>query len=259
MPHFPRLLLAAASDAAPPPLPVPVTRVHTGCCVSERGTILAAENADWSGGLLMVSGDRTGIPPDAERFCRQLTTICHTHSVSGIVANWPSTPAWSPLTVRLDRTTAQEGLSLRVPEFFADSTRHARILVASQLSGGTFSRRLQDARKRWGTQVTLMVECVPWRFSLPCPPGQEQPLDREQLEHMLSRRPHVWFSKSLCAQYFTCSSKDGPRLILFDNAASVRQKLELAAQCQISEALLSWEEVRPFSDTLFRTDASHGG
>ena len=252
MAQIPRLLVAAAPGTALPSLPVSVTRVHTGCCVGTGGTLLrSCEEGNWRGGLLMVSGGENGAPSDPDRCCRQLITLCRAKSVSGIVGNWPSASEWTPLTARLDRTAEQAGLSFRVPEYFSGAVRHAGIMISSQLSGGTFSRRLREALGRWGRQITLLVECVPWRFPLPCPPGREEPLESEQLKRMLSRQPRVWFSESLCAQYFTCMAADGPWLVLFDNGGSIRRKLELAAQLGIPEALFSWEEIRPFSDELF--------
>ena len=252
MPDIPSLLLAADPGCTPPPLPVPVERVHTGYALGSAGTLLRSPaEGRWQGGYLMVNGRTEALCGALSRLCRQIGEEAHRRAASGVVVNWDRSPAGVELVRGLEEELTRAGRSVWVPEEYGDVTGQARILISSQLSGGTLRDRLQAARVRWGERAALAVECVPWRFPLPCRPGEEQPLTGAELERMLERQHRVWFSESLCAQYFTCLANRRLALVLFDDGVSLRRKLELAAQVGISGAVLSWEEIAPFAKDCF--------
>ena len=96
------------------------------------------------------------------------------------------------------------------------------------------------------------MECTPWSFQLPCPSGRGTPLEDGQLQQLIANyNPRLWFSESLCTQYFTYLKENQLHLTLFDNGASIRRKLELAARRGLSGAILSWDELKPFARELF--------
>ena len=104
--------------------------------------------------------------------------------------------------------------------------------------------RLQEAVQRFG-RVVLAVERVAEDFYLPSPTGQGTPLTRDELAQRLEERaPQVYFSTDLCAHYFTyMSDASGAHFVLFDDAGSIRKKLQLARQLDIGEALLPYAQV----------------
>ena len=119
-------------------------------------------------------------------------------------------------------------------------------LIPSALSGGSLQQRLQEAVERFGAaRVALAVERVAEDFFLPSPTGQGMPLTREELRQRLEERaPSVFFSSELCAHYFTYMSRqNGAHFVLFDDAGSIRKKLQVARNLGISSAVLAYPQV----------------
>ena len=94
-------------------------------------------------------------------------------------------------------------------------------------------------------RVALAVERVAEDFFLPSPTGQGMPLTREELRQRLEERaPSVFFSSELCAHYFTYMSRqNGAHFVLFDDAGSIRKKLQVARNLGISSAVLAYPQV----------------
>ena len=56
--------------------------------------------------------------------------------------------------------------------------------------------------------------------------------------------PSVFFSAELCAHYFTYMSKEnGAHFILFDDAGSIRKKLQIARSLGITDAVMPYVQV----------------
>lgn len=89
------------------------------------------------------------------------------------------------------------------------------------------------------------MERVAEDFFLPSPTGQGMPLTREELRQRLEERaPSVFFSSELCAHYFTYMSRqNGAHFVLFDDAGSIRKKLQVARNLGISSAVLAYPQV----------------
>lgn len=252
MVSLPRLLLAHSLGTELPRLPVPTEPVRTGYRVGADCRLLRLRTeTDWFGGFLMVSGEPDFAQGDSDLLTRQLLTECRAHSAAGVVVNWTVSARHPAFFPRLEEALSRDGLELWVPEAFAPDTKKARVLISSHLSGGTLAGRLKESVSRWGDRTALAIECDPWLFPLPCPPGAERPLEDKQLRQLLAQRPQVWFSESLCAQYVTCMLEGTPHLALFDNEYSIRRKLMAAVQCGLSGALLAWEELAPFAEGVF--------
>ncbi len=131
------------------------------------------------------------------------------------------------------------------PRHMPPAPKKTKIIISSALSGGSLTLRLSEAAEKYGAErVTLGVERVAEDFFLPSPNGQGVPLSREALKkRMAERSPSVFFSKELCAHYFTYMSKEsGAHFVLFDDAASIRHKLQIAGKLKIREAVLAYPQ-----------------
>ena len=65
----------------------------------------------------------------------------------------------------------------------------------------------------------------------------------ELSKKMEELRPSVFFSNELCAHYFTyMSPKTGAHFVLFDDAGSIRRKLQLSRSLDIDRAVLSYPD-----------------
>ena len=261
MPQFPRILLAVSPGSVPPRQMCIRDRAHMAYRIGSHCRLLRARpELALNGGFLMISSAASSCLGNAERFCQQVVSECHLHHAAGVIANWELASQCAPLVTELDRALAQAQLEFWVPEYYAAAAANARILISSQLSGGSLAARLHDALNRWGHRIALAVECTPWVFQLPCPSGQGTPLEAGQLRQLIaSYSPRLWFSEALCTQYFTYLREQQLHLALFDNGASIRRKLELAARRGLSGAILSWDELAPFAREVFPPSQHRAG
>lgn len=185
---------------------------------------------------------------DPAGFCREVVQECAARQFTGVVCDFETryTAAQNRVLEQLDDLCGKRKLSLHVPEVFGGSCPNARVLISSAISGGSLSQRLEDAIRRWGAErVTLAVERSAVDFYLPSPSGQGAELSREALATLMEERaPSVFFSRDLCAHYFTYMSRqNGAHFILYDDANSIRKKLDIAFHLGITTALLAYPQV----------------
>ena len=121
------------------------------------------------------------------------------------------------------------------------------------MSGGSLRQRLEQAVKAYGSQrLVLALERSAEDFPLPSPEGKGKKLTREELDSLLRRlggRPQ--FSPDLCActlPYLDRQSR--PRLLLFDNADSLRRKRDLARELGIERFFLLYPQLEDLLPSL---------
>ena len=150
--------------------------------------------------------------------------------------------ALSPLLASCGRT-------LYVPEHCP--VAGATILLCTALSGGTLKGRLTQAVDQYGAEhLALDLQRLAMDFPLPCPGGQGTPLTLPQLEALAAGRP-TFYSDALCARYFTLTRQGQTHFVLFDDARTLRRKLDLARQLGIRDALVMLPEVEDLLEPLF--------
>ena len=74
--------------------------------------------------------------------------------------------------------------------------------------------------------------------------------DDPQLEALAAGRP-TFYSDALCARYFTLTRQGQTHFVLFDDARTLRRKLDLARQLGIRDALVMLPEVEDLLEPLF--------
>ena len=210
--------------------------------------LLRADNASLPRGALMVVGDRgfDGLG-QTSAVCQEILQECQSRGFSGAILDFEGRiPPLEQIAARLDGPFAQRGLALYVSERYGAAAPHAQVMIPSSLSGGSLRQRLEEARERFGRdRVVLALERVAEDFFLPSPTGSGQPLSPEQLARLMDRlEPAVFFSGELCARYLTYMSREtGAHFVLFDDADTLRCKLEVARSLSIHTFLAPWAEV----------------
>ncbi len=200
------------------------------------------------GGLMVI--DDTGFDGQGEPapFCHEVLRECAARGFSGVIGRFEgrSGPLLGRIAAGLGELLHRRGMPLYVTEAWGAASETARVLIPTALSGGSLRQRLQEAAERYGPQRTaLWVERVAEDFFLPSPTGQGTPLSRAELQTRLEElAPSVFFSAELCAHYFTHMSKEtGAHFILFDDAGSIRKKLQIARSLGITDAVLPYVQV----------------
>ena len=199
------------------------------------------------GGLLLVSDsgfDGRGSPGP---FCQEVLRECSARGYTGVICDFDRHfPVLGRAVAELSPLLQRQGWPLYVPESYGRYSETARVLIPTALSGGTLRGRLEEAVAQYGAgRVALAVERVAEDFFLPSPTGQGMPLTREELRQRLEERaPSVFFSSELCAHYFTYMSRqNGAHFVLFEDAGSIRKKLQVARNLGISSAVLAYPQV----------------
>lgn len=210
--------------------------------------LFRADNAPLPRGGLMVANDQDfdGLG-QVGPLCQEILRECQARGFSGAILDFDSRlPPLEEIASRLDEAFARRGWTLFVPERYGRSAPHAKVMIPSALSGGSLELRLEEAVQRFGAdRVALALEQSAEDFSLPCPSGRGTPLTQEQLEELKRRlSPSVFFSGELCARYFTYMSRDsGAHFVLFDDADTLRRKVEVARRAGIHTFLASWAQI----------------
>ncbi len=185
---------------------------------------------------------------EAGPFCQEVLRECSARGYDGILCDFEGRPM--PLLTEIVRTlaglTQKRGWPLYVTETYGGYADSAKVLISSALSGGSLAQRLAEAAQRYGQgRVALAIERVAEDFYLPSPSGQGQPLSQEELRRLMDERsPSIFFSTELCAHYFTyMSQENGAHFVLFDDAGSIRKKLQVARGLGIRQAVLSYPQI----------------
>lgn len=215
---------------------------RSGGEMSLRGGIMVVDNQDFDG--------LGSIAP----LCQEILRECQARNFSGCVLDFEGRlPPLEQIAAHLDQSFSQRGLTLYVPEAYGPCTGHARVMIPSALSGGSLSVRLEEAVERFGVERTVLaLERAAEDFFLPSPSGNGTPLSREELQSRLDQlRPSVFFSRELCARYFTYMSREtGAHFVLFDDCDTLRRKLEVARQVGIHTFLIPWAEAEGCAQQL---------
>ncbi len=242
-----RLYLAAPPEDLPP---VPGRRI---CLMAFR---IGPEDALLSGalpprvrgGLLSLSDWGAPEVRRPEQLRAAAAEVCGRLGLEGVVLDFAG-PFRQDLAALAACFAAAPVGRLYVPEVYHTG---GAALVSTALSGGDLRQHLQEAVRRYGAgHVALDVERVRMDFRLPCPTGEGEPLTGAGLSALLRERvPHRFFSRELCARYGTYAQNGQGHLVLFDDGATLREKLRLGEELGIRETFLLWPEVRDLAGAL---------
>lgn len=200
-------------------------------------------------GLMVVDNKGFDGQGDPGILCQEILRECGARGFRGVICDFQGQPL--PLLERvvtqLDELLPQKGLTLHVPEVYGICTQKARVLIPSALSGGSLTRRLEEAIHRFGgpERITLALRRVAEDFFLPSPTGCGRPLTQEELAQQIrQQKPSIFFSNELCARYFTYMSREnGAHFVLFDDEMSLRKKLQIIRSLGIHRAVAALTEI----------------
>lgn len=249
MPEETRLILTA------PPATVQVASSyglpigHMAYRIGPGGNLLRANiPINLRGGLMLVDGSGFNGRADVNSFCQQVIRECTARSFDGVILDFEGQPhpLLSQIVNKLGVLLTRRNWPLYVTEEHAGFSDQARVIIPSALSGGSLNKRLSDAIQRYGAhRVALGIQRTAEDFTLPAPTGSGTPLSREELSRRIqSRGASIFFSDELCAHYFTYMSRqNGAHFVLFDNAGSIRKKIQIARKLGLCACILAWPEV----------------
>ena len=125
------------------------------------------------------------------------------------------------------------------------------VLLCTALSGGSLQGRLEETCAAYGAQrLALDLERLMMDFPLPCPSGEGIRLSREELAIRMQGRS-VFYAEDLCARYFTYRRGGQTHFVLFDDAGTLRRKIEMGQALGIREGFVMLPEVEDLTGFLF--------
>ena len=232
---------------------------HAAYRIDREGRLSRQNLLRTRGGLMMLGDQGCGVIQDVQALCRDVWRECGNRGFWGVAADFEERPSPDKTMFLevLSRVLGRNRMRLFVPEAYGGAVPQAQVLICTALSGGTLRQRLDEAAQAFGQQrLALDLQRLRMSFPLPCPEGEGTPLSNEELHTMLrERNPSVFYSADLCAKYFTCTIQNKSRFILFDDAGTLRRKIQLGQEMNLSAAFLMYPEVSDLLPELFRRQA----
>ena len=207
------------------------------------------------GGMMVLGDQGCGPVRDSAALCRDVWRECGTRGYSGVLADFelPPSPDRTGFLSDLGRVLSRNSRRLFVPEPYGQAVDHAVVLICTALSGGVLRQRLEEAQSRFGRRLALDLQRLRMDFPLPCPSGEGRPLPVGELDSLMEReQPSVFYSSDLCAKYFTYTRAGESHFVLFDDAATLRRKLQAGQSLGIETAFLMYPEAEDLLPALFQ-------
>lgn len=208
------------------------------------------------GGLLGLTDHSAPEVADPESLVAAILRECGRRNYGGVLLDFdqPQRRDLTALTQTLDRRLQGGRRRLYLPPAYAGASPAGTVLVETALSGGQFDQYLQEQLQRRKGPSALSMQQMRMEFPLPCPSGVGQSLTEAQLQKITEEhRPSVFFSQDLCARYFTYGQGSQTRFVLYDDAATLRKKLQIGASLGYTAAFLPWAEIKDLASALFST------
>lgn len=207
------------------------------------------------GGLLAVTDQEAPPIDDPEKLSAAAVRECGRRGYTGVLLDFQSrSPDRLAFARQLAAVLAQTRRTLYVPEEYGPAVPGAVALICTALSGGDFAQRLREAASAadGAGKLALDVQRLRMDFTLPARTGEGRPLTAEEFQALTEREaPAVFFSQELCARYFTYTHEGQTHFVLFDDAGTIRKKLQTGAALGYAAAFLMFPEVRDLLDDLF--------
>lgn len=204
--------------------------------VSENSALLRFELPNYAkGGILGISDYNCEniSAADPLRLSRDIAIECTRRGFRGVLIDFEN-PNSFQFASNLSRLLAQKDITHYVPLVLASAAPAAKLLISSAISGGSFYEMLSDYCEHFSAdRLALDVVRVCSCFDMPSYSSDGQSLSAAEFrEIMQEHSPSIFFSKELCAKYFTYHTSVGDtKFVLFDDIASTSAKIELAASC----------------------------
>lgn len=241
--------LAADSERLRQAMACTTQLAHMSYRMGPEGTLLSSPlPAGLRGGLLMLSDEGGRYPTQAEGLCRALAQECQRRHYAGVVLDAAPPEGFCRA---LDEALTRQGRKLFLPESVAPFAPHGIALLCTALTSGDLEQHLSDAAGRWGPE-RLALDLQRMMIDYPLSgPGSGVPLTIGQL-HQLAQGRATYFSRPLCARYFTYRSDGGgTRFVLFDDLQTLQAKMEVAERLGIRQGFFMLPEVEDLTGGLF--------
>lgn len=231
----------------PLPLVYMAYRVDDGGLLSRSAALPALR-----GGLMGLCDRCRRTLSQQDRLLRAIVRECSERKFGGVFADLEGTPNGERVLFydKLGAALSAQGKRLYVPQ--SCPVPNATLLVGTAVSGGSLKDLLQEQKVLCGGRIALDLERIRMDFTLPCPTGRGKMLT--QVEFSALKKTYgmaIFFSRELCAHYFTYTKEKEGHFVLFDDAQTLRSKIELGKTFGIETGFLMYPEVKDILTELY--------
>ena len=228
---------ARCGEAAQTGLPV----LRLGLGLDCRGTLIRTLAQTRRPGDFLGLSDFGVTEPVPAAVIRQL--LDEAQGSGGIVADFERDhPALRAFLQNLDAACVDAGLPLFVPACRIDCAPNAWAIAPGAASGGCLRDELERGMRARHGRLAVAFEPTRRRFLLPADDPDGESLTEAELSALRQRTgAQAFFSRELCANYFTYM--DGARgvFVLFDNPDTLQARLELIENAGVPYVFAVWE------------------
>lgn len=219
--------------------------------ICRDGRLYIMENADPRGGIMAIDCHEPCDRHTHHSLSESIIRECEKRSFSGIFLDIPERiPVLSELASVICDTAAKIGICVFIPFCAADSRRGAKVVISSAVSAGTYEGLLSSAINKFGADnLAIEIQLIRAEFALPDRSGKGRELTQRELKNLhTSYGRNAFFSKELCAYYFTYTRNGKAHFVLYENSRSIKQKLSIAEKMGITTAFAYYPD---FTGILF--------
>lgn len=216
---------------------------HLGYRISSAGELLKSRAlGEPAGGRMAVMG---GIPAsiDAARLAEQIAAECAARNYGAVVLDAALSPGAASLRdVLLPRLAAMDVRLFLDPALGAPS---ASLLFSGGVTGGSFALYVRELFEKYRDRAALEIVPLSLDFTLPSSGDDGAALPPERLTALLDECGTSYYSRELAARYFTYHAQGGAtHFVLYDDAQTIREKIETAQREGIVEVFLPYGPLR---------------
>ena len=155
----------------------------------------------------------------------------------GIFADFEhDTPQGRRLLTAFDKALHEADIPFYVPLASGRALTHAVLTTPTALSGGSLTAYISSLQGIYGAaRIAAFLQPVSQDFTLPAASPNGKTLTPTERENLLARTgSQTFFSRELCAKYFTYTDSDRrAHFVLYDDASTLEAKLAQLAGCGV--------------------------
>lgn len=236
------LLIAAAGRDAEAVRRAGLQCLHLCAALSKNGQFSVLSHPLCAAGDLLGIVDQGGIPSSPSAFAASACRLARTRRFTGIMIDFQRDEL-ADCAAALDEQTSHSGLSLWVPLKLALHTPHAVCIAETAVSGGSLTAYFSEQSEQYGGRIAAQLVRTCARFSIPSRSVCGTPLTLEQAMQLREETgSSIFFSRELCAKYFTYMQQGCAYFVLFDDDDTMRKKQDLLSTAGISRQLLLYPD-----------------
>ncbi len=188
-------------------------------------------------------------PCSAERIAADLVFEVKRVEALGVFADFErDTPQSRALLTAFDFALNEAGMPFYVPLSCGRTLRHAVLTTSTALSGGSLSSHVSQLQSVYGNdRVAAFLQPVSQDFTLPSnTPDGVNLTEAERNELLLRTHSQTFFSRELCAKYFTYTGNDGrAHFVLFDDVSTLEAKLMQLSRLGVPSVFALYPDAEP--------------